>query len=60
MTLDELARYLVTLGCREAMNLDGGGSAMMWVGGAVVNSPSDGEERAVSNALILLRKGATR
>jgi exopolysaccharide biosynthesis protein len=56
MTLEELARYLVSLGCREAMNLDGGGSTMMWVGDGVVNSPSDGEERAVANALILLRK----
>ena len=57
MTLNELARYLVSLGCREAMNLDGGGSTTMWVGGSVVNRPSDGEERAVANALILLRKG---
>lgn len=56
MTLKELSAYLVSLGCREAMNLDGGGSTTMWVGDRVVNSPSDGEERAVANALILLRK----
>ena len=56
MTLKELAGYLISLGCREAMNLDGGGSAMRWVGDGVVNSPSDGGERAVANALILLRK----
>ena len=60
MTLDELARYMISLGCREAMNLDGGGSTTMWVGDGVVNSPSDGEERPVANGLILLRKAEGR
>jgi hypothetical protein len=56
MTLTELTRYMITLGCREAMNLDGGGSATMWLLDGVVNSPSDEEPRFVSNALVLIRK----
>ena len=60
MTLEELARYMIGLGCQEAMNLDGGGSATMWLGDGVVNSPSDGEQRPVANGLILLRKNVAR
>ena len=36
------------------MNLDGGGSTTMVVGGQLVNRPSDGTERAVSDALVVL------
>jgi exopolysaccharide biosynthesis protein len=56
MTLDELAAYLVGLGCREAMNFDGGGSATLWYEGKVRNRPCDGYERRVANALFVLRK----
>jgi hypothetical protein len=45
MTLAELAAYLAKLGCEEAMNLDGGGSATLWFAGAVRNRPCDGYER---------------
>lgn len=55
MTLAELARLMVSLGAGEAMNLDGGGSATMVVGGRTVNEPSDGAERPVGSALIILR-----
>ncbi len=45
VTLDELARLLVQLGCDRALNLDGGGSTTMVVRGqpfdGVVNHPSD-------------------
>ncbi|MDQ7843887.1 MAG: phosphodiester glycosidase family protein [Armatimonadota bacterium] len=58
MTLDELARLMVSLGAREAMNLDGGGSATMVVGGRTVNEPSDGAERPVGSALLILRAGS--
>jgi hypothetical protein len=52
MTLDELAQYMIWLGCTKAMNLDGGGSSTMWVSGrGVVNTPSDGSERSVASAL---------
>ncbi len=56
MTLTELAQYMKSLGCREAMNLDGGGSSTMWLNNRVVNSPADEEERPVANALIVVRK----
>jgi len=55
MTLSELARYLVRLGARQAMNLDGGGSAAMVVRGKVVNRPSDGKERPISNGLLITK-----
>jgi hypothetical protein len=54
MTLPELAAYMVKIGCREAMNLDGGGSATLWVYGNVMNSPSEGHERPAANALVIV------
>jgi hypothetical protein len=56
MTFPELADYLIKMGCSEAMNLDGGGSATLWALGSVRNSPSEGEERPSANALIVVRK----
>jgi hypothetical protein len=56
MTLPELANYMAKLGCEEAMNLDGGGSATLWAFGMVKNSPSEGEERPAPNALVLLKR----
>ena len=53
----ELADLMVELGCKEALNLDGGGSTTLWLGGKVVNHPSEkGVERNVANALVLVRK----
>jgi hypothetical protein len=54
MTLAELARLMADLGCRDAVNLDGGGSTTMWVRGEVVNSPSGGRERPVADALLVM------
>jgi exopolysaccharide biosynthesis protein len=52
--LQDLAEYLLSLGAIDAMNLDGGGSTTMFVGGKVVNRPSDKEgERKVSDALLV-------
>jgi len=56
MTLEELASYMVQIGCQEALNLDGGGSATFWLRGNVINSPSEGQERPGANALILVQK----
>lgn len=56
MTFPELANYLIKLGCTQAMNLDGGGSATFWALGAVRNSPSEGDERPSANALVLVKK----
>ncbi|MBI3417014.1 MAG: phosphodiester glycosidase family protein [Verrucomicrobia bacterium] len=56
MTLPELAAFLVELGCDQAMNLDGGGSAEVWVDGKIVNNPCYGHERNTANALVLLQR----
>ena len=58
MTLDELADYFRGLGCKEAMNLDGGGSATMWANGRLVNRPSEPgyRERDIANSLLVTRK----
>lgn len=56
LTLTEFAQLLVQFGAQNAVNLDGGGSSALYAGGAVLNSPSDGAERAVGSALILQQK----
>jgi exopolysaccharide biosynthesis protein len=56
MTLKELGKYLIDLGCTDAMNLDGGGSAMLWANGQIQSSPSDRHEREIANSLIVVRK----
>lgn len=54
MRLRDLAQVFVELGAVGAMNLDGGGSTAMAVGGLLTNSPSDaGGERAVGTALLV-------
>jgi exopolysaccharide biosynthesis protein len=59
MTLRELADYMAKLGCKEAMNLDGGGSATLWYEDRVRNRPCDGGERDVANALVVVERRAT-
>lgn len=54
MTLDELAELMMDLGAVDAMNLDGGGSTTMILRQRVFNLPSSGEERRVSNALLVV------
>jgi Phosphodiester glycosidase len=55
MTLPEAARLMRSLGARDALNLDGGGSTGMVVRGEVVNRPSDRSgERAVSDGIFVL------
>lgn len=63
ITLLQLTDLMLSLRCREAVNLDGGGSTTMWVNGkpfnGVVNMPCDNKkfdhegERAVSDILII-------
>lgn len=55
LTLSELAHYMTSIGCYEAMNLDGGGSTVMYVNGRVVNQPAQKGGIALSNALTLNR-----
>lgn len=54
MTLRELADLMKSLGAQNAINLDGGGSTTMWVNGMVANRPSDGHQRGVGSALVVL------
>jgi len=56
MKLRSFARLFVSLGARWALNLDGGGSSTMVVRGKVVNRPSDGSQRPVSSAILVLRR----
>jgi hypothetical protein len=39
LTLDELAEFMLALGCRDAMNLDGGGSTTLVHRGHLLNRP---------------------
>lgn len=58
MTLPELGQLFKDLGAYNAVNLDGGGSSAMIArvagddGPAVWNTPSDGDVRSVSDALV--------
>ncbi|MCE5229964.1 phosphodiester glycosidase family protein [bacterium] len=54
MTMPELAQFMADLGATEALNMDGGGSSELWMDGQVMNSPSDGHERPIANALVVL------
>lgn len=54
LTLSELAAELQKLGCTEAICLDGGGSTALVINGILVNRPSDGTERRVANALVVV------
>lgn len=54
MTLPELAELMLNIGSYNAINLDGGGSSTMYVQGEIKNNPSDGTERAVSNAILIV------
>ena len=53
MTLMQLANFMKQSGCVNAMNLDGGGSTVMYVSGKVVNKPAVIGGIPVSNALVL-------
>lgn len=54
MNLPELAEMLLEFGATDAMNLDGGGSTTMFLGGKIVNTPSDKEgERKVGDAILV-------
>lgn len=56
LSIDETAKVAKKLGLRDAINLDGGGSTEMAIRGQLVNSPSDGSERAVGD-VIFVRAG---
>jgi exopolysaccharide biosynthesis protein len=41
------------MGCTDALNLDGGGSSTLWARGQVMNTPCEGSERPMGNALLI-------
>ncbi|MCR5710594.1 MAG: phosphodiester glycosidase family protein, partial [Bacteroidales bacterium] len=57
LSMSELQQIMQALGCRDAINLDGGGSTTMVVSGRIVNHPCDNRkfdpagERSVANAI---------
>ena len=57
MSLRETADVMLKFGCRDALNLDGGGSSMLGIRNPktgkmeIKNNPSDGRERSVANVL---------
>lgn len=59
-SMEQVAKRLVELGCVEAVCMDGGGSTTLGVSLPgdhyfdILNQPSDGSQRAVSNALFLV------
>ncbi|WP_406824750.1 phosphodiester glycosidase family protein [Pedobacter sp. KACC 23697] len=69
MSLFELTKLMRWLGCANALNFDGGGSATLWVNGmpdhGVINYPADNKkwdhegQRKVAN-VILVKKQADR
>jgi len=53
MTLTQTAQLMKEFGCVWAMNLDGGGSSVMFVKDRIVNNPAVKGGIAVSNALVI-------
>ena len=55
MNLPEVQHFLQTIGCVDAINLDGGGSTTMWMRDkGIINHPSDKTgERPVANVLLI-------
>jgi exopolysaccharide biosynthesis protein len=55
-SLTEMGQLLVKYGAVKGFNLDGGGSSEMIVNNQIVNSPSEGVERRIGNAVLVKRK----
>lgn len=56
LTLTELAYFMKSLNCVNAINLDGGGSTVMYVDGKIVNKPPQIGGIALSNAVVITKK----
>lgn len=55
-TLKEMALLMKEMGAVDAVNFDGGGSSEMVIENEVINKPSDGNERSIGAALVVLSK----
>ena len=56
MTLMQLANFMKSIDCIGAINLDGGGSTVMYVNGKVVNNPQQAGGIPLSNAVVFSKK----
>ncbi|MBC7239143.1 MAG: phosphodiester glycosidase family protein, partial [Chloroflexi bacterium] len=56
LTIEELKTILKKLKLKNALNLDGGGSTTLYLKGKLYNMPSDGKEREISYALVILNR----
>lgn len=54
MNLIQGTQFMRSLGCIEALNLDGGGSSEFVKNGTVTDRPSDGQERPLAAALAIV------
>ncbi len=58
MSFLELQQTMAALGCRDAINMDGGGSTTMWVrgepGNGVVNTVSGSSQRVLPNTIAII------
>lgn len=57
-TLLELALFMQEMGAVDAVNFDGGGSSEMILQNEIINRPSDGNERKIGSALVVLGKSS--
>lgn len=57
-TISETRWIAKALGLKNAINMDGGGSSQLIWRGILINSPSDGKERPLPYAVLMLPKGA--
>lgn len=55
-TLTEMGELMKKFGSVDALNFDGGGSSEMILGGQILNNPSDGAERPLGCALVVVKK----
>jgi hypothetical protein len=58
--LKTLAELMIGIGVKDGLNLDGGGSATLYVEnqGGVINRPCEGSERGVLSSLVILLRPA--
>lgn len=56
LNFEELATVMQSLGCTDALNLDGGGSSCLLVNGNETIKPSDGHERPVASMVYITPK----
>ncbi len=57
INLADLASMMRSLGCTDAINLDGGGSTSMIIGNRLTVRPGDnGVERPVASALLIKQR----